>query len=155
MSATIAYIPPSLSSTLAALTITGIKVAAHLPDEAWSGKKTNHWVLHFVLSQNESVRFDLSPTGPDCSPGCLIVRELDYTVSSNAVKTCDLSVRGGLTVQAIIDLLRSAHYDRYKFSATGQGCRFWVDSVVALLLQHDFLAVESEAQSARAALQKV
>lgn len=153
--ATIAYIPPSLASTLATLTVTGIKVAAHPPDDVSSGKKTNHWVLYNVISQDKSVRFDFSPTGADSGAGCLIVRKLDYTVSSNAIKTYDLTVREGLTVQNLIDLLLSVHYDRYRFSASGQGCRFWVDSVVTLLQQHGHIVVESEAQTARTALQSV
>lgn len=122
--ATIAYIPPSLASTLATLTVTGITAAAHRPIDVSTGKRTNHWVLHNVISQDKSVRFDFSPTGADSGAGCLIVRQLDYAVSSNAIKTCDLAVRGGLTVKDILDLLLSVHYDRYKFTAGGQGCRF-------------------------------
>lgn len=155
MTPTITYIPPSLSSTLATLPVLGIKAAAHPPDNVSNGKKTNHWVLHLQISQTGSVRLDISPTGVSTGAGCLIVRKLDYIVSSNAVKTYDLAVRGGLTVKSILDCLQSEHKDRFRFTSSGQGCRFWVDSLLALLRQRQITTVGSETQTARAALQRV
>lgn len=115
MAPTITYIPPSVSSTLATLPVLSIKAAAHTPDNVSNGKKTNHWVLYLKISQTESVRLDISPTSAITGAGCLIVSKLGYVVSSNAVKTCDLAVRGGLTVKSILDCLQSEHKDRFRF----------------------------------------
>ena len=154
MAPTISYIPPSLSSTLATLPLLGIQTAAHHPDDTLNGKKTNHWVLYLQISETKSVRLDISPTGDSTEAACLIVRKLDYVVSSNAVKICGLTVREALSVQSSIDCLESEHKERYRFTS-GQGCRFCVDSVLALLQQRQITTVESQTQTARAALQKV
>lgn len=137
------------------LKIPGIKIAAHLPDDASNGKKTNHWVLYLRVSQTEPVRLDFSPTGASTGAGCLIVRKLSYIVSTNAAKTCDLTVREALTVRSILDCLQSEHKDRYNFTSAGNGCRFWADSLLALLRQRQITTVESQTQAARAALQRV
>lgn len=106
-----------------------------------------------AISEGESIRLDLSPTYTGAA--CLIIRKLDYSISLNVVKACDLSVRGGLTAKDIVDLLQSVHYDRYRFSDGGQGCRFWVDSVLMLFQDHQITTVENEVQDAREALQSV
>lgn len=156
MAATIAYVPSTLSSTLGTHKVVQIIAAAHEPDtlQAQGTKQTNHWVFYLTTSQNASIRLDLSPTSATTGIACLIVRKLDYIVSANAVKTCNLPVNGDRSVKSIIDLLQTRHYDRYKFAPGGQGCRYWVDSVLALLHEHQITA-QNETQVARAAILKV
>lgn len=85
----------------------------------------------------------------------LVVSKLDYVVSTNVVKTCDLAVRGSLTVKSIVDCLRSEHKDQFRFTPGGQGCRLWVNSVLVLLRQRQITTIESETQTARATIQRV
>lgn len=112
MATTISYIPPSLSSSLTD-SITTIKAAAHPPDNisSTSEKKTNHWVLYLPTSHNTLARLDLSPSGPGAAPACLLVSRLNYTILTNVMKTCDITVRAGTTVKTIVDTIESANYD--------------------------------------------
>lgn len=127
MTSTLFYLPPSLVSTLAILPVLRITAAAHAADNMSNCQKTNHWVLQLIISQTESIRLDFSPNDTSIGAANLIIRKLEDLVSSNMVKTCDLTVRKGLTVESILDCLLSEHKDRYRFTAGGQGCRFWVD----------------------------
>ncbi len=86
---------------------------------------------------------------------CLIISKLEHLVSTDVVKTCNLSVRESLTMKTITDLLHSVHYDQYRFTSGGQGCRFWVDSVLNLLQNHQITVDENEVQAAREALKRV
>ncbi|KGY15542.1 hypothetical protein PABG_11534 [Paracoccidioides brasiliensis Pb03] len=61
----------------------------------------------------------------------------------------------GTTAQTILEAIKSANYDRYKFAEGGQGCRFWLDKVAALLQENRITDSESETQAARSALQQV
>lgn len=127
MASTLFDLPPSLVSTLAILPVPGITAAAHAADNLSNCQKTNHWVLQLVISQTDSIRLDFSPNDTSIGAANLIIRKLENLVSSNMVKTCDLTVRKGLTGEPILDCLLSEHKDRYRFTAGGQGCSFWVD----------------------------
>ncbi|EEQ89756.1 hypothetical protein RJZ56_001751 [Blastomyces dermatitidis] len=146
MAATISYNPPSLSSFLTD-SITTIKAAAHPPD--------NISMLYLPTSHNTSVHLDLSPSGPGAAPACLLVSRLNYTISTNVVKTCNITVRTGTTVKTILDTIKSANYDRYKFAEGGQGCRFWVDKMVTLLQERQIAVNEIETQAVHNDLQRV
>ncbi|ODH42626.1 hypothetical protein ACO22_01151 [Paracoccidioides brasiliensis] len=61
----------------------------------------------------------------------------------------------GTTAQTILEAIKSANYDRYKFAEGGQGCRFWLDKVAALMQENRITDSESETQAARSALQQV
>lgn len=156
MASTIAFIPRSLSSSLEDA-ITTIKAAAQTPNvvSTTSEKQTNHWVFYLPTPHNTSIRFDLSPSGPSAAPACLIVSRLDSAMSRDVVKTCNISVRPGTTVKTILDILKSANYDRYTFSEGGQGCRFWVGKVVTLLQEREVAVNENEIQALHNALQQV
>lgn len=80
---------------------------------------------------------------------------MNYVISLNAVKTCDLAVRGGLIVTSFMDCILSEHYDPFRYAAGGQDCRFWIESLIGLLQLRQLTTVGSETQTARAALQSV
>jgi hypothetical protein len=111
---------------------------------------TNHWVLHCVTNQNESLRLDPSPSGPNLSM-VLIVTRKSYAYSHNAVRTVQLSTPG-LTFGTFVELLASSKYDKYQFTAGGQGCRFWVHRVIDLLRSRGYVQNVAEFQAATNAL---
>ncbi|KAB8069844.1 hypothetical protein BDV29DRAFT_182019 [Aspergillus leporis] len=156
---TIQYIPASLAASAASYPISCIYACAHPanptgpPGTAAASKMTNHWVFHFVTNSNESLRLDPSPSGPNFSI-VLIVTKKTYTYSHNAVKSVQISTRG-LSFKTIIDLIHGKKYDKYQFAAGGQGCRFWVSSVIELLKNAGYIQNTAEFHAAISALQTV
>lgn len=155
----IAFIPKSLANQVANLPVLCIYASAH-PPTAVAGpsgsattQKTNHWVLYLAVSQTESLRLDPSP-GSD-NKMTLIVSKKTYLYSNNAVKTVQLYSVENLTVGNIIEYLRSSKYIQYQFSTGGQGCRYWIDSVIVLLWTARYSTDDSQVEEARAALQVV
>jgi len=45
----------------------------------------------------------------------------------------------GLTVAKVLDLLESTGMLRYQYTPTGEGCRYWIQSVVGFLKQNQLL----------------
>src|SRR4030088_1172665 len=109
---TVQYIPPSLAATVANSPILCIYACAHpanpvgASETSAAGQMTNHWVLHCVTNQNESLRLDPSPSGPNLSM-VLIVTRKSYAYSHNAVRTVQLSTPG-LTFGTFVELLASS-----------------------------------------------
>lgn len=75
--------------------------------------------------------------------------------SDDAVKTVGLDSVENLTVGNIFEYLRSSNHIQYQFSTGGQGCRYWIDSVLGLLWTAGYCTDESQVEEARAALQVV
>ena len=150
MARTIAYIPSSLSSKLEDFNILSIRTVAQDPFDLPDGKQTNHTVLYLKTTSNEYNCLDMNPQDIEDN-GCLITSKNDSV--SGAVKTVDLAVSAGTTAKAILDHVLIAGMDRYKFTQGGQGCRYWVDSVLVLLQKHQI--IESEIHTARNALNQV
>lgn len=152
---TIRYIPSSLASQVVSSKILCIYASAHpatgvgAPGAA-GNPKTNHWVLYCAISQAASLRIDPSPSGPNLSI-VLIITKKDYLISDNAVKSLQL-VTSNLTVQQFIDLIVAKNYDKYQFSAGGQGCRYWLYSVIKLLETEGHIPTKSEMTAATEAL---
>ena len=67
----------------------------------------------------------------------------------------DLSPKESLNVKEIVDTILSAHYDKYRFTSGGQGCRFWVTKVLALLKERNFITDETQFVEAQDLLRKV
>jgi len=154
----IAFIPKSLSNQVANLPILSIYASAHPPTPvagpsgSTTNQKTNHWVLYLAISQTESLRLDPSP-GSD-NTMTLIISKKSYLYSNNAVKTVQLTCVENLTVGNVVEYLRSSNYIKYRFSTSGQGCRYWVNSVISLF-SPAYITVGSQVQEARDALQVV
>nr|POE90371.1 hypothetical protein CFP56_71096 [Quercus suber] len=105
--------------------------------EGSEGRKTNHWVLVCALSPVSSIQLDPSPSGPDMSMVAILSAQ-DHTASINAVRSVKLPTLG-LTINGLIDLIKTTGFDKYQFTTTGQGCRYWIYSLVKLLRDRDVL----------------
>ena len=133
---TVRYIPTALATKHQDTPISELYLCAQPADGITqpskpSSPKTNHWVLHCTMSPNKSLRFDPSPSGPNLSM-VLIITEEDSHCPLDGVKNVHVGV-SGLTVQKFAALLVSAEYDQYRFTPSGQGCRYWMHRVVELL----------------------
>jgi hypothetical protein len=106
-----------------------------------------------AISQTESLQLDPSP-GSD-NKLTLIVSKMNSLYSDDAVKTVGLDSVENLTVGNIFEYLRSSNHIQYQFSTGGQGCRYWIDSVLGLLWTAGYCTDESQVEEARAALQVV
>jgi hypothetical protein len=153
-----AFIPQSLANQIANLPILCIYASAQPPtsvlDPSGSpagSKKTNHWVLHLVTSQTESLQIDPSP-GSD-SKITIIVSMVEKSIRHDAVKVIRLHTVPDLTVGNIIEYLRASNYIQYQFSTGGQGCRYWICSAISLLRSVGYLVDDSQVEDARATLQ--
>ena len=155
----VAFIPKSLANQIDLFPILCIYASAHpptsVPDAEGSPArpKTNHWVLYLAISQTESLRLDPSP-GADNNM-TLIVSRKNYLYSNNAVKTIQLDAVANLTVGNVIEYLQSSNYLQYQFSTGGQGCRYWIYSVISLLQSVAYIVGDSQVEDATAALQLV
>lgn len=107
-------------------------ISAPPPDSSVNEKITNHWVMYLAASSTRSICLDSSPAGPENSLGFIITSK-DHAYPMNVVKAMHLTPEADLTVGHVFDYIINSKYDKYTFSAGGQGCRFWIYPVVALL----------------------
>ncbi|CAG8959767.1 hypothetical protein HYFRA_00001674 [Hymenoscyphus fraxineus] len=150
-----AYIPKSLANTIPSKPVTASHLPQRLPAHAITlsedAKLTNHWVMYLNESPTKAIRLDPSPTGPGNSLDLIISDNCVYT--DDAVKTVQLSVAANLTVGQIIDHVVGSGFDKYIFSLEGQGCRFWLHTVVASLLEVGCVVDEEEVEVCNEALE--
>ncbi|KAH8651642.1 hypothetical protein BGZ60DRAFT_420901, partial [Tricladium varicosporioides] len=85
----------------------------------------NHWVMYLNASPTQSIRLDPSPAGPGNTLD-LIITSKSHAYTNNAVKSMHLTPTANLTVGDVLDQVTNSKYDKYTFSAGGQGCRFWI-----------------------------
>lgn len=158
-----AYIPKSLANTSRSAHITDIYICADEPNavsgppelgSTISGPMTNHWVMYFVTSSTESFCFDPSPSGPGNTLD-LIVSNKSYADIFSAVKLVRLTPLKGLTIGHVLDHIADSKYDNYTFSPEGQGCRFWIYSVVASMHSAGYIVGDSEVNASTEALEVV
>ena len=113
----IALIPASLAATTADIPVTNIKIAASQPFPVVPGKEaqTNHWVIHLDPKDASEtyIRLDMSPTGDASNSACLIVSETEGSSTSNFIKKVSIPVRRQVTVSSIIEIIKTAGYDKY------------------------------------------
>ncbi|KAK0117359.1 hypothetical protein ONS96_013190 [Cadophora gregata f. sp. sojae] len=156
----LAYIPRSLANTVRSEPVTAIYLCASAPTEvaaplepgaSISGKMTNHWVMYLAASSTRSICFDPSPTGPGNSID-LIITSKNISHINSAVKSMYLTTTADLKIGNVLDHITNCKYDKYTFSAGGQGCRFWLYSVVESLSSAGYITDSSEADAAKEAL---
>nr|POF16435.1 hypothetical protein CFP56_23953 [Quercus suber] len=124
------------------------------PAKSGSGDPmTNHWTLFCAIDTDKSIRLDPSPSGPNMAM-VLMAAYKRYEYTDAAAKVVKLNT-SDLTVQGFLDLLIAAKYDRYQFSASGQGCRYWTSSVIKLLSAEGKLFDKTEVASALETLRHV
>lgn len=118
---------------------------------------TNHWAIHCAISQDhQSLELDPSPSGPNLSIVPIVTRRTAFTYSpdNDVVKTVRLDITPNLdlTFGRFVALLVEKGYDRYQFTSTGQGCRFWISNLVSLLRDEGYIQDSRQAQEAVDAL---
>jgi hypothetical protein len=107
------------------------------------GDEVNHWRLFFAVAGNQSVSFDMVGKAADNPKGIVGVIGRDYPVSDRGVLRIPMIHAPGLTVARVLDLLEINGLLRYKYTPSGEGCRYWVQSVVHLL-KRNFLLYDAD-----------
>lgn len=158
-----AFIPKSLANTSRTAPVTDIYICADEPNAvsgspkpgpAISGPMTNHWVMYFVASATKLFCFDPSPSGLGNTLD-LIISNKSYVDIFSAVKVVRLTPSAKLTIGRVYDHITDSKFDNYTFSPGGQGCRFWICSVVASLRSVGYITNSSEVNASTKALEVV
>ena len=154
---TFGFIPSSLEAQVAERKITAIYATAYpgKPVDAATGDKspkTNHWVFFCAINEQQSVRIDPTPSGPNQSLVCAVSLK-EYIHTNEAVKIERL-VTKDLTIKAFIDLIKVKKYDKYQFTNGGQGCRYWVYTIINMLKSEGHLSNDTEFHDAIDAIKK-
>jgi hypothetical protein len=157
----IRFVPPSRQQTILAFQVDSISVAAH-KKTSWERGFTNHWCLYLRTSQNASVQIDCLPSYsvpsivmPGGSKAFVIISELSYALSPDAVKDVSLTVRPGLTVAHVVNLLIASGRHKYEFNQQGVGCRNWVTDQVNILLEQQYAVDDVQCEATRQAILKL
>ena len=163
---TVAYIPKSIEASVREERILALYACADAPTKTMMqaqdstasctdppDSKTNHWVLSCATSSSSSVCIDPSPGWPNMSIAILVTEE-PYQYNLSASKALRI-VTDGLTVGALLQLIADSKYDKYQFTETAQGCRYWIHSVIHLLNRHGRLPIKAEVEPVLEALCKV
>ncbi|OJD18254.1 hypothetical protein AJ78_01693 [Emergomyces pasteurianus Ep9510] len=149
------YIPAEEKEAMLNLTVLWVDAAAHgrLP------KGGNHWCFYLRVSDDRSVRVDISPSYsvpsvvmPGGSKAIMIVSHLPSPVSNSATKVVRLDVPPGSTTRDFINSIVNAKRHQYEFNAEGQGCRFWVDHQITLFESQGFFLHGSQITEAKNAI---
>lgn len=155
------FVPPSRQQTILAFQVDSISVAAH-NKTSWGKGFTNHWSLYLRTSQNTSVRIDCLPSYsvpstviPGGSKAFVIISELSSALSHDAVKDVSLTVRPGLTVAHVVNLLIASGRHKYEFNQQGVGCRNWVTDQVNNLLEQQYTVDGAQCETARQTILKL
>lgn len=124
--------------------VVGIFAACHHPiSREVVDRDINHWRLYLSTNLGDparnidgsSVVIDMVKRQPPDTTAVLCVRARDYPTSINVAHTvgCGTHPSHPTTVLQIIKLLHDKGLLRYKYSANGEGCRFWVQTVIRAL----------------------
>lgn len=132
---TFQYIPRSLAAEVQSMPVNHICIEAQpaglASPSSTNGPKTNHWVMYFTNGNEQtSLRLDPSPSGTE---GFLIAIVSRVPQSKDAAKSYTLTPISNITFGDVIDTIVSKKHDKYQFSESGQGCRFWIDTVLKQL----------------------
>ena len=92
---------------------------------------TNHWTMFLELDREKSVKVDITPTYANGEmTGLILLESKDYTMTNKAVKSLTFSLKDELHVKDVIEIIMRNGRDRYIFTDKGEGCRFWVCTVI-------------------------
>lgn len=69
-------------------------------------------------------------------------------ITPHAHKVIRMNNAKNLTIGAFFELIKASGYDKYQFTNNGNGCRYWVFSVVKLLEEMGYLVKADEAKTA-------
>ncbi|KAM6499712.1 hypothetical protein JOM56_005220 [Amanita muscaria] len=90
---------------------------------------TNHWTLFLTISDDSSVRVEVAPNDPG-EPGMVLVENKAYDVTTKTTKRVSIKAPNGITVADIFNLIIKKKRDYYIFAPIGEGCRFWLYTLV-------------------------
>jgi hypothetical protein len=74
----------------------------------------------------------------------LIVNYQPEQYMATAVKTVQMNVTPGTTVKGLLSTIADARYDKYQFSESGQGCRYWISRTAKLLQSKGHLTEDDD-----------
>lgn len=136
----VSYVPPSRRDAIRAYPVLRLLAVCHQPTTIAGGTgKTNHWTLTFDVGDNTSVRLDIQPNSsiPLHTNGGqraqVIVSELNYLLTTHAVRYDIVSVSFQRNVGWYIDYFAAGGRFRYAFHPQGVGCRQWHSDTMHLL----------------------
>ncbi|KAI0316344.1 hypothetical protein OF83DRAFT_1084336 [Amylostereum chailletii] len=137
-----------------ALPVTHIHLVAHENQENVGGDgqpPANHWTISLQVGSNSSVRIDMVPGEPG-RPGMVVLQNKSYDLTTKRTCAVSAEVTTGTTVASILSLIINKKRDNYVYSPLGEGCRFWVSTVVSDLASEGVILLDkaNEAQSALA-----
>ncbi|KAG9099493.1 hypothetical protein FRC06_005207 [Ceratobasidium sp. 370] len=89
-----------------------------------------HWRIFLYVDDEHSVVLDMTPGGIDGSTGLLLVSFVSREMSDSTAAAVDFPVILDFTVNSILALIMEHGRERYMFTASGTGCRFWCSVVL-------------------------
>jgi hypothetical protein len=119
-----------------------VAVVAHEPSVV-DNRIVNHWATYLMTGEDESIRLDMTPGGVSDKDGCqlggLMVQSLSDKYSINNCKVLELQISRPVQANEFLDVVLARNYDRYTFTASGVGCRFWTTEAVTAFEEEDLL----------------
>lgn len=165
MVAAIVFSPPSLGTQTSEIPINSILIGSLAPHSASASGRaknpvtasalTNHWLIHFIQDEKRSIRLQSSPSGPYAAPITLNFTQVDNGIPPNLVKTVDLPVETGLTLEKIMETILGGMFVPYFLDASGHGCRYWIWHFLGFLTENGMITSPDKLNYARMCLQQV
>lgn len=86
----------------------------------------NHWSIYLILKDKpQSVRMNMTKELDDPT-WKLIWTDNDYVMSTSRIDIWDYSLKSGVTVATLYNLIMKNQRNQYTMSAGGSGCRWWM-----------------------------
>lgn len=129
-------------------------------DREIQGTTVNHWRLFFVLQPKQqeagrSVILDMVKTDGNDTTGLLGVTTRPFNVTNSRVHEVGMvPMTADKTVRGVLEMLNREGMMRYRYTNHGEGCRFWIWTVVQFLQNEDYLQ-EGSSQRLRASLERI
>ncbi|KAJ5370284.1 uncharacterized protein N7496_006376 [Penicillium cataractarum] len=114
------------------LAVQSITVTVHNQENNIDGVPIhrNHATIYPIVPRENSIRIDMVLNSADDTAGFLEAIYCYYTQSRGSLMNFGLSVRPGLLVHDVVDLIYANGRQRYRFTRSLTGCRFWVSTVI-------------------------
>lgn len=126
-----------------------IRICANELTQNDNGRRPiNHWVAYLELAGGGSIKIDMSPGGGrDYLTGILMLESNAYNIVANYAVRRFFEFIQPSTVNTIIALITQNKRDRYKFTEHGEGCRYWIHTLLSDLEAAGILAEGSAARA--------
>jgi hypothetical protein len=92
-----------------------------------SMQSNNHWSIFLIIGAKKSVRFNmlLAPNAKDTT-GTLAIKQENYDKSNSAIRVWDVQAKTKFKVSDVYNEIVRKGYHKYRMTAEGTGCRWWV-----------------------------